>query len=130
MWDQNKVYVHVIKASGIKFQLDWKKGTSDTRILSDLNASKVMFGYNGTVKGPDPSGAMLGDKPVIVNIGDPKTGFAYDQPSTIVAVIDPETGAELRRLKGPPTLDNTMLSSQGASNDSPDPMAARAGTAT
>lgn len=109
-----KITTHVILPSGIRYEHHWSDTDaygntrplpSDEKILQGLAAGKQLFGYNGTVKKTDPSTGL----PVMIDHGDPASGFAYDHPNTVVAIIEKDTPItdvvrEIRRLKGPALL--------------------------
>ena len=90
--------VHLIKASGTRFQHEFPDATPPAKILADMERIKARYGYNGTVQKPDPN--VPGNP--MVDFEDRTSGFVFDNPDTIVAVVDPATGKEIKRLKGPP----------------------------
>lgn len=108
--------VHVIKSSGTRFEYSYRDGTPVETILAELASIKKQFGFNGTVKRPDPDHPAL----AVVDFGDEASGYAWDNPETIVTILSTtkiggigreardvaELDAagvpiELRRLKGP-----------------------------
>lgn len=107
-----KITTQVILPSGVRYEHHWSDTDaygnvrplpSDEKILQGLAAGKHLFGYNGTVKKTDPSTGL----PVMIDHGDPTSGYAYDHPNTIVAIVEKDTPItdvvrEIRRLKGPP----------------------------
>ena len=95
--------IHVIKASGTRFQHEFPDNTPPAKILADLDRIKARYGYNATVLKPDPN---VPGRPV-VEFEDKTSGFAFDNPETVVAVVDPASGKELKRLKGPPAKGET-----------------------
>ena len=91
--------VHVIVPSGTRFGSEWKDSTPDSRILRELEKAKVIYGYNKTVT--REGGISKGMKEV--KYEDKTSGFRYDNPETIVAIViqDADGWKEVRRLKGP-----------------------------
>ena len=89
--------VHVIKQSGTRFEFDFSEKATDERILSELGMVKAQFGTAKSVKKQDRITGLLVDHP------DESSGWAFDYPETVVAVIEVQDGkpVEVRRLKGP-----------------------------
>lgn len=88
-----KIRVHIIKPNGTRFESLWGENTPDNKILSGLKATKAIYGYNSTKAKTDPITRKE------IQVQDDKSGFAYDNEKTIVAIVD-EEGNEIRRLKG------------------------------
>ena len=91
--------IHVIKPSGTRFQYTFPDTAPPEKILAELGRIKVRFGYNGVVTKTDPNAPAL----LPTDFEDPESGFAFDDPKTVVAVIEDRGGAavEVRRLRGP-----------------------------
>lgn len=98
--------VHVTKKSGTRFEYTFPDEARDEEILAQLEHGKAVFGYNGTVKKKDAVG-------LLVDYADPDSGFAFDAPECVVAVVKStgkypreeavlEAGkpVEVRRIKG------------------------------
>jgi hypothetical protein len=89
--------VHVIGRS--RSQFTFPDGATPEQILASLEMKKGMFGFNGHQSGTDKlSGRRM-------TFDDPKTGFVWDDPKTIVEIgEDDGTGnfRTIKRIKGPP----------------------------
>lgn len=100
--------VHVVMPNGERYEFDFSDGWGAERILSQLESQKRMFGFNRSVRTKD---STFGDDSPVVDVADPKSGFAFDSPDTVV-VIGTVTGdnqfREIRRIKGPPTAEPTQ----------------------
>lgn len=93
------IIVHIVKPTGVRFQVTFKDGTPESKILASIARNKVMYGRVGTVKRSDPT---LGRE---TEFDDPNAPWALDHPETCIDVgmAGPgRTFVTTKRLKGPP----------------------------
>lgn len=91
------VVVHVTTPKGTRYEFRFADGTPDGKVLRDLAKNRRVFGYNAEVVRKDPWSGMD------TAFEDTDSGLVWDNPDTVVAVVDPAApDAEVRRLKGPP----------------------------
>jgi hypothetical protein len=76
--------VHVIMPTGTRHERPFPDNATSEKILQSLESVKHLFGFNGTVKKLD--GTIPGHA-VMMEFGDPNSGYAWDNPATQVVVL-------------------------------------------
>jgi hypothetical protein len=89
--------VHVVLASGTRFQHEFPDSASPEQIVAAVAKNKDAYGRTGRAARPDGPGGM------VVFHADGESPFAFDDPAVVVAVGRDEGGefVETIRLKGP-----------------------------
>ena len=94
------ILVHVVlPEKKRRWQYEFPADTPPETILVELAKIKGVYGHNGTVKKID---TQLSGRPV--DFGDPNTGFAFDNPSTIVDIGVEDGSGNFKttaRIRGP-----------------------------
>ena len=104
--------VHVILPDDReRFERTFPDRWTPEQILANLAAGKRVFGFNATVRRKDTSfGEDAPDAVTVTDFGDPKSGFVFDNPATVVAIGEDDGNGgfrEIKRIKGPPAKTET-----------------------
>jgi hypothetical protein len=93
------IIVHITKPSGVAFEITFKDGTPEPKILASITKNRQMYGRVGTIKRTDPT---FGRE---TEYDDPNAPWALDHPETCIDIGMEGPGRTFvvtKRLKGPP----------------------------
>ena len=98
--------VHVVTPNGERYERIYPHHWTPEQILAHLAIQKRVFGFNVAVTRQDKSfGEDAPPGLTTVPHGDPRSGFAFDHPSTVVVIGEPDGAGgfrEINRIKEPP----------------------------